>query len=275
MAAHLTEDEQVESIKRWWADNGKSTVVGVLLVVGGYFGWGAWQDKQQADAEAASVIFQNLSQAVVQQPGQSLSAEKITTAQSLATELKDNYPSSLYASQAALFKARLAVEQGELAVAAEELQWVIDKNVDAGVTLIARARLARVLLAQQQYDQALAAVPDQGSGSFKSAFAEIRGDIYVSRNEPAKARPEYEQAMLSLLPDQMDRSALLQIKMDDLDTSGDAGGNSPADQTSADNTPAEITPEINLDQNEEPAKEEPAAPAEAPVEAEEPAEVNS
>lgn len=248
MAAHLTEDEQLETIKRWWAENGKSTVVGVLLAVGGYFGWGAWQDKQQADAEAASVIYQNLSQAMVQQPGQPLSDEKATTAQSLATQLKDNYPSSLYASQAALFKAKLAVEQGDLATAASELQWVIDKNVDKAMTLLVRARLARVLLDQQQYDQALAAVPDQGSGSFKSVFAEIRGDIYVSRNEPAKALPEYEQALLSLLPDQLDRSPLLQIKIADLDASANTTGSSA----------------VSNDQQAEPVKEEAAAAEPAP-----------
>lgn len=248
MAAHLSEDEQLESIKRWWAENGKSTVAGVVLAVGGYLGWGAWQDKQVADAEAASVIYQNLSQAMVQQPGQPLSDEKVTTAQSLAAQLKDNYPSSLYASQAALFKAKLAVEQGDLPTAVAELQWVIDKNVDPAMTLLVRARLARVLLDQQQYDRALAAVPDQGSGSFKSVFAEIRGDIFVSQNEPAKALAQYEQALLSLLPDQLDRSPLLQIKIDDLDGS--------VSKTSA--------PSVNsADKGSEPASDEPAAPAEA------------
>lgn len=219
MTAHLTEEEQIESMKRWWADNGKATVVGVLLAIGGYFGWGAWQDKQQADAESASVIYQNLSEAMTEEPGKALSEEKATTANHLANELKENHSSSLYASQAALFKAKLNVENGDLDAAAAELQWVIDQNVDESFTLLVRSRLARVQLDQEQYEQALVTVADQNSGSFRSTFAEIRGDVFVSQNETAKALAAYQLALDNLLPEQANRRPLLDIKVEDLQPS--------------------------------------------------------
>ena len=251
MTAHLTEEEQLESMKRWWSENGKSTVVGVLLAVGGYFGWGAWQDKQQADAETASVIYQNLSEAVIQEPGQVLSDEKITTATSLAEQLKNDYPSSLYATHAALFKAKLEVEKGDLVAAANELQWALDKDIDEALSLVVRSRLARVQMDMQQYEQALATVADQGSGSFKATFAEIRGDILVNQKEPAKAAEAYQLALASLLPDQAERRPLLEIKLDDLVSSVSAI--------------SDVAPKAPVE------KSEPAAPAEnnesaAPIE---------
>lgn len=229
MTAHLTEEEQLESMKRWWDDNGKSTIVGVVLAIGGYVGWGFWQDAKQESAEEASAIYQNLAEAMVAEPGKSLSEEKATTAYHLADQLKENHASSLYASQAALFKAKLDVEKGDLAAAAAELQWVIDQNVEEALTLLVRSRLARVQLDQKQYEQALATVADQNSGSFKATFAEIRGDVFVSQNETSKALAAYQLALDSLLPDQANRRPLLEIKIEDLQpsvASADQGDNS-------------------------------------------------
>ena len=38
MAEDITEEEQIEALKRWWAENGMQTVLAVVLVIGGYFG---------------------------------------------------------------------------------------------------------------------------------------------------------------------------------------------------------------------------------------------
>jgi len=35
---HITEEEQIEAFKRWWNENGRSVVVGIVLAVVGYFG---------------------------------------------------------------------------------------------------------------------------------------------------------------------------------------------------------------------------------------------
>ena len=47
MADHLSEEEQIEAFKRWWAENGLQTLLSIVLVVGGYFGWQGWQQHQQ------------------------------------------------------------------------------------------------------------------------------------------------------------------------------------------------------------------------------------
>ena len=42
MADHITEEEQIEALKRWWDENGKQVVLAIVLTVGGYFGWQAY-----------------------------------------------------------------------------------------------------------------------------------------------------------------------------------------------------------------------------------------
>ena len=43
MAEHLSDEEQLESFKRWFKENGLSTIVVVVLAAGGYFGWEFWK----------------------------------------------------------------------------------------------------------------------------------------------------------------------------------------------------------------------------------------
>ncbi len=219
MTAHLTEEEQLETLKRWWAENGKSTVIAVVLAVAGYLGWNSWQDSHQANAEQASATYQTLMEALANEPGQELSEEQVANVTHLAGELKEKHKGNLYASQAAMFLAKLAVDKGDLDGAAAELQWVIDRDVDKAVTLLARARLARVKIAQQDYAAALALVQETRNPAFTATFAEIRGDILLQQGNTQEARAAYRLAMDNLVPGLEGRAQLLQIKLDDLQTS--------------------------------------------------------
>ena len=43
MEQYRTEDEQVEALRRWWNENGRSTLAAVVIVLAAGFGWRAWQ----------------------------------------------------------------------------------------------------------------------------------------------------------------------------------------------------------------------------------------
>lgn len=209
MSDHLTEEEQLEALKRWWKENGKFIVVAVLVAVGGYFGWGAWQDQQRAQAEAASAQYEQLLSSL-RAPEQELPAE-------LVESLKQG--SDLYALNAALIKARAAVEQDDLDLAVEQLQWVLNQSPDAPVAQLTRLRLARVLAAQGSHDAALAELQSiEPSTSFASEYAEVRGDILLAQGKTDDARGAYQAALESLTSPQQNRAALLQMKIDNLKT---------------------------------------------------------
>lgn len=215
MSVHLTEEEQIENLKRWWKEYGKFVIAAVILGVAAYFGWNNWKDHQRAKAEKASATYEQLVNIINRDVSSALSETDRAMATQLANELKDNHK-KLYAHTAAFFLAKVAVENNNLDQAATELQWVLSANPDAATEQIARLRLARVLTAKQSYDDALAQLAREPSAAFAADYAEVRGDIYKLKGELDKARSSYDAALAATDPQQQERYMLLQMKVDDL-----------------------------------------------------------
>jgi predicted negative regulator of RcsB-dependent stress response len=74
--------------------------------------------------------------------------------------------------------------------------------------------LARILLHQEFYDEALA-VLDVDPGSFSARYNEVRGDIYVEIGNSVSARMAYNAALTAQESDLVDRS-LVQMKLEAL-----------------------------------------------------------
>lgn len=216
MSVHLSEEEQLEAMKRWWKDYGKTIIISVVVAIGAYFAWNAWQDQQRAQAEAASATYEELLKIVSVEPGKSLSDSERTTAAHLAKELKEGDSTSLYAHNAAFFLARIAVSEGKLDEAAAELKWVLSQKPDDATEQLANLRLARVLFAQQAYDEALALVQTPPTVGFASEYAEVHGDILKAQGELDAARTAYEKALAAITQQQQERFMVLQMKLDDL-----------------------------------------------------------
>jgi predicted negative regulator of RcsB-dependent stress response len=210
MNAYRTDDEQVEAIKNWWRENGKSIVGGIVLGLGAIVGWQWWQQHTQVQGENASILFDNMTQAV----------ERGDTARALAEgqQLVGEYASTAYASFAALELARLAYEQGEKSAARGHLQWVIDSAPDPAVAELARLRLGQLLLDMEDLAGLQALLQAEPLPEFVADFAELRGDLARARGEGDAARAAYRDAMLAGPSD----PAMLRMKLID------AGGEPPA-----------------------------------------------
>jgi predicted negative regulator of RcsB-dependent stress response len=191
---YQSEDEQVEALKKWWRENGKLTLVSIVIAVVGVFGWQGWQKQQQQSLDAASAIYQNLL-SVAEASGGELTVEQQATAKHLANTLKTDFSGTTYALFAGLYQAKFAVEADDLATAEKELQWVLDNKPSAEIALQAQLRLARVLYAQQKYDQALAKL-DSGESALSAGFEELRGDILLAQGNKDLAANAYQKALL-------------------------------------------------------------------------------
>ena len=216
MSVHLSEEEQLESLKRWWKDNGKTIAIAVLIAVAGYFGVTGWQDHQREKAEKASAAYEQLLKLVNVEPGKTLSEADRATITHLASELKSSNTNSMYAHTAAFFLAKLAVEANKLDEAANELKWVLSAKPDAATAQLARLRLARVLMAQQAYDDALSQLTPDPAAAFLPEYDEARGDILKLQGNLDAARAAYEKALSATEPQQQERYMLLQMKVNDL-----------------------------------------------------------
>ena len=195
MDQYRTEEEQVEALRRWWDENGRSTVAAIVIALSAGFGWQSWQGYQQGQQEVASDHYQAMLQAF------GAAAESPEQAQAgllLAEKLKTDFSGSTYAQFAALHMARLAVENNDLSEAQAQLRWVLgraDKGSDT--EQVAQMRLARVLAATGDADQALAILSQGGQGAYQASYAVARGDILLALGRADEARDAYTQALMT------------------------------------------------------------------------------
>ena len=194
MESYRTEEEQVEALRRWWDENGRSTLVTIVLVLAATFGWQGWQRYDAQRMDSASDLYQQmLEAAAMAQEG------VVTTApvERLAAQLRSDYAGTTYAQFAALHQARVAVLAGDLEAAEADLRWVLGK-ADSGseTAAVAQLRLARVLAAGGNVEQALALLTPESTGKYQAAAAMARGDVLAAAGRPEEALAAYREAQV-------------------------------------------------------------------------------
>lgn len=204
MDVNLSEEEQVEALKKWWKENGKSLIGGVVLGLGLVFGWRAWVEHNQTVAAQASFQYEQLNNAVA--------AGSYESAIKIAEQLITEYADSTYAVFAALNMAKVKLEQGDKPGARIDLKWAMDHSKDEGLKQIASIRLARVMLDEKDIDAASAIIGQMPANAFSGELAELKGDIALAQGNTEAARQSYEQAITSL----DSNTAVIQMKLDDL-----------------------------------------------------------
>ena len=231
MAEHETEEEQIEALKRWWAEFGNRIMLVLALVACSYGGWQYVDQQQRERAEIASNDYSDMLDILDQQPlGTALETavgEQIVNA---AQDLKSQHENSGYAHLGALAAARVAVEQGDLDAAAAELQWALEHNPDKIKERVVRLRLARVEAARGNFDAALALVQGIDPGALKSLYEEAKGDFYAQQGNAGAALTAYEAAVVS--NDSRDNviASVLQMKLDQVTVN--SAPSMPADEGS-------------------------------------------
>lgn len=199
MVADSTEEEQIEALKKWLSENGVSLLLGIVLALGGVFGYRAWENSVRQTGEAASAIYEELVSAVGTVPESGLSEEMLTTGRSLADELKNDHGGSSYALFAGMTMAKLAVDAGDLDKAVNELKWVLANGAEGTIEILSRIRLARVMSAQELYEEALVVLePKLELAAHRSTWEEVKGDVYLSMDRTDEARQAYQLAVSSL-----------------------------------------------------------------------------
>jgi predicted negative regulator of RcsB-dependent stress response len=183
---YLSEKEQWEWLKTQIRVNGPWIVAGVAagaLVLGG---WRWWQGRADRLAVNASAQYQQIVDAF----GRGDQARAL----GLIDALERDQPKSPYIDQSNLAAARVLVGAGELDKAAARLKTVMEHSADHALALVARERLARVQIAQNAPDAALATLAAVDPGSFAPRFHEVRADAFAAKKDSVAALKEYHAA---------------------------------------------------------------------------------
>jgi predicted negative regulator of RcsB-dependent stress response len=205
VAIYDTEEEQLEALKRWWKENGTSTVVGAAIGIAVIVGWNYRQEYKKDQASQASAIYDQLLKAA--ETDQKDSADK------LAKRLQEQFIGSSYAAYGGLFQAKLKAQAGDIAAAKEILKKIADGS-DKELSHIAKIRLVKLMLASGEYEQGLQVINDvdqSEAAKFSDNYDELVGDLYVALDRLDEARTAYQKALKNGY-----QSPLLQLKIDDL-----------------------------------------------------------
>jgi len=203
MATYETEEQQMEAIRTWWRNNGKSLIAGLVAGLAVILGWQGWQQYRDNHGVTASGAYQSF-----------IASDRGTDAFiAQGQHIIEAYADLPYAALAALLLASDASERGDLDASERRLRWVIDHADTEAIVRLAELRLAELNIAAGKPDQALALLGDVAPQGFEALHAELRGDALAQQGDRAGAAQAYEQALARA---QIGNRQWLQLKRDDL-----------------------------------------------------------
>ncbi len=203
MAYDLEEQEQLASLKAWWAKYGNAATWVVIAGLAAYSGWTGWNYYQRTQSSEASALFDEMQGAV---------GKDNAKVQRAAADIESRYGSTVYAQMGALTAAKSAFEAKDIKAAKANLQWVIEHGNDEYKAL-ARVRLAGVLLDEKAYDEALKVLGGDVPAQFAASVNDRKGDILAAQNKLAEARTAY-QAALSAIDKKSPARQLIELKLE-------------------------------------------------------------
>ena len=241
----LSEKEQIEQMRAWWAEYGSYVIGGVIAGALVLFGINYYQSSKLNTQLEASALFETLAEHV--------SSGELDDAESVAAELETGYANTVYAAQSRLAMARLYMDKNRDQDAADELDELLAMSGADEVRDIARLRLARVYLYQDKAQEVVDLLEGQDNAAFLGRYSEVLGDAYAVLGRVADAEAAYQTALNDEMSSQSVDRALIQWKILDL----------PKAEQTAVAEPAVAEPAV-----EEPAADEAATEEEEPEDSE-------
>lgn len=188
MAYSIEEEQEINQLKDWWKENGKTIIVAFILGVGGMFGWRYWQAHQAEQIAQASAQYD----ALIYSAQQDEQAKKASIEQFVQANSK-----TAYAVFALLDEAKKATEKQDFAAAEVNLNQALTQSQDEVLTSIVALRLSAVQFQLGQLDNALTTLNQVKGESFNARKAILTGDIQVAKGDKVAAKTSFEQAQQS------------------------------------------------------------------------------
>lgn len=203
----MTEEEQLEAIKKWW--NKYSNVITVilslvLLTVAGFKYWNWHQSKISMQASNA---YEHLMVAFSNQDNKGV--------RSYANQLMNEYSDTVYADAARLALAKLFVTREKYEKARENLDYVAKNSKMTALKQVARIRIARLFAAEKAYDKALAELTTIDDMAYMPVVNELKGDIYAATGKYQQAIVSYKEAITEVRTNGMG-NLFLEMKTNEL-----------------------------------------------------------
>lgn len=187
MEYELNDQDRAEIIKNFIRRYGYLIIAGMLIIS---FSFGLYHYIQKKNATQNQNASSDYQAFLVQAKN---GASAITLSAS-AQNIIQTYPDTAYASLSKLYLAKQAVSQNHLADAAQILRADLAQNKNNALTPIITLRLARVLIANGSFTDALNLLSHPPKG-FESSYAFLRGNANLALKNKSAAQENYALAL--------------------------------------------------------------------------------
>lgn len=187
MEIYENENDQVDAVKRFFAENGKAMAVGVVLGIGALVGWRYWTSHQTQSMQSSSFAYQTAVADIRADNPQTLTAVEKFAAENPNT----------YGALASLELAQQFVDKNDLSKAEANLQQGLKSTSDENLQALINLRLARVQVQQKQADAALKTLDSIKGEGWVAIVADLRGEALLSKGDKQGARDAWSKGVES------------------------------------------------------------------------------
>ncbi|MDR3443025.1 MAG: tetratricopeptide repeat protein [Legionella sp.] len=187
MSVYMTEEEQLESIKKWWKRHGNMITLAISLILLSIAGYRYFNWHQEKLTQQASTVYEHMMV--------SLSNQNIKEVKSYANELIKNHNHSVYADVAHMTLAKVYITKNKLEQAQNELKEVASNSKVSSLKQIAKIRIARILASEKSYTNALSELSQVEDTTYLPVINELKGDIYGATGQYKEAMTSYKLAI--------------------------------------------------------------------------------
>ncbi len=185
MEVYSNENEQVDALRGFFAQNGKALVIGVIIGIGALAGWRYWSSHEDGSSRETSAAYQQVSGAL-----DSSKPETLAAAAKFASE-----NSNTYGALASLDVAKRYADGNQLDQAAAQLQSGLKDTKDANLQAVLNLRLARIQLQQKKPDEAVKTLDLIKGDGWTAIVADVRGAALLSKGDTKGARDAWSKGI--------------------------------------------------------------------------------
>jgi len=184
LSDYLSDEEQVDRIKKLWKDYGITVVVALTIGIGGTVAWDYFKAYQVGQSQSASNLYASYLEAVaLGEP-----------TESFVDELESDYGNSTYFAFTLLRQAKAEVDAANFEAAHESLSKALDVAIGSPIGDLIALRKAKVEFELENYEAVLTTLQEIETSGYRWQALMLKGDVHFQNNDLDAARDAYQSA---------------------------------------------------------------------------------
>ncbi len=179
----ITEEENVERVKKWISEYWITILLAVMLAVGSLWGFDYYKKSKLEKVNLQAVKLDSLRTFITE--------NKLDDAEKKILEIQADKESS-FATIAGLELAKAYFINKNYEKSLKQYEWLAANAPDIAIKDIANLRKARVLIAQKQYDKAITTLKGLLTKDFNLEANLLKGDVLLAQGKNEEAIKAYE-----------------------------------------------------------------------------------